>query len=153
MSFLTGKWPPPTHYSNSNEFSHWQMASAIAIWVHLRRLISTFNQFGYFWCVFSISLAPWYCMELWVPNFDEATQFSMKLFKPTVIPNLARGLRYTMQMVFYRRSCGSSLVIKMDLRNVLVYCSMNIFPVDFWELISNFIPHFIGHAITYPCWD
>ena len=22
-----------------------------------------------------------------------------------------------------------------------------------WEWISNFIPHFTGHVITYPCWD
>ena len=22
-----------------------------------------------------------------------------------------------------------------------------------WEWISNFIQHFIGHGITYPCWD
>ena len=25
--------------------------------------------------------------------------------------------------------------------------------VEVWELISNFILHFIGHMITYPCWD
>ena len=24
--------------------------------------------------------------------------------------------------------------------------------VDVWEWISNFIPHFTGHVITYPCW-
>ena len=26
-------------------------------------------------------------------------------------------------------------------------------PVDIWEWISNFIPHFTEHVITYPCWD
>ena len=25
--------------------------------------------------------------------------------------------------------------------------------VDIWQWISNFIPRFIGHVITYPCWD
>ena len=25
--------------------------------------------------------------------------------------------------------------------------------VDVWEWISNFIPHFTGYVITYPCWD
>ena len=25
--------------------------------------------------------------------------------------------------------------------------------VEVWEWISNFIPHFIGHVVTYPCWD
>ena len=25
--------------------------------------------------------------------------------------------------------------------------------VNFWEWIRNFIPHFIGHVVTYPCWD
>ena len=25
--------------------------------------------------------------------------------------------------------------------------------VEVWEWISNFIPHFIGHVITYSCWD
>ena len=25
--------------------------------------------------------------------------------------------------------------------------------VEIWEWISNFIPHFPGHAFTYPCWD
>ena len=25
--------------------------------------------------------------------------------------------------------------------------------VEVWEWISNFIPHFIGHSITYACWD
>ena len=25
--------------------------------------------------------------------------------------------------------------------------------VEVWELISNFIPHFTVHVITYPCWD
>ena len=25
--------------------------------------------------------------------------------------------------------------------------------VEVWELISNFISHFNGHGITYPCWD
>ena len=25
--------------------------------------------------------------------------------------------------------------------------------VEVWEWISNFMPHFIGHVITYPCWD
>ena len=25
--------------------------------------------------------------------------------------------------------------------------------VEVWEWISNFIPHFTGHVITYPCWD
>ena len=24
---------------------------------------------------------------------------------------------------------------------------------DVWESISNFIPHFTGHVITYPYWD
>ena len=24
--------------------------------------------------------------------------------------------------------------------------------VEVWEWISNFIPHFIGHVVTYPCW-
>ena len=25
--------------------------------------------------------------------------------------------------------------------------------IQVWEWISNFIPHFTGHVITYPCWD
>ena len=25
--------------------------------------------------------------------------------------------------------------------------------VEVWEWISNFIPHFTGHGISYPCWD
>ena len=25
--------------------------------------------------------------------------------------------------------------------------------VEVWEWISNFISHFTGHVITYPCWD
>ena len=25
--------------------------------------------------------------------------------------------------------------------------------VEVWELISNFIPHFTEHMVTYPCWD
>ena len=25
--------------------------------------------------------------------------------------------------------------------------------VEFREWISNFIPHFIGHVVTYPCWN
>ena len=25
--------------------------------------------------------------------------------------------------------------------------------VEVWKWISNFITHFTGHAITYPCWD
>ena len=25
--------------------------------------------------------------------------------------------------------------------------------VEVWEWIHNFIPHFTGHVITYPCWD
>ena len=25
--------------------------------------------------------------------------------------------------------------------------------VDVWQLVSNFIPHFTGHVVTYPCWD
>ena len=25
--------------------------------------------------------------------------------------------------------------------------------VEVWELINNFISHFTGHVITYPCWD
>ena len=25
--------------------------------------------------------------------------------------------------------------------------------VEVWEWIINFIPHFTGHVITYPCWD
>ena len=25
--------------------------------------------------------------------------------------------------------------------------------VEVWECISNFIPHFTGHVITYSCWD
>ena len=25
--------------------------------------------------------------------------------------------------------------------------------VDVWEWMSNFIQHFIGHVIIYPCWD
>ena len=25
--------------------------------------------------------------------------------------------------------------------------------VEVWEWISNFISHFPGHVITYPCWD
>ena len=24
---------------------------------------------------------------------------------------------------------------------------------EIWEWISNFNPHFIGHVLTYPCWD
>ena len=25
--------------------------------------------------------------------------------------------------------------------------------VEVWEWISNFIPHFAGHVITFPYWD
>ena len=25
--------------------------------------------------------------------------------------------------------------------------------IDVWEWICNFIPHFTGYVITYPCWD
>ena len=25
--------------------------------------------------------------------------------------------------------------------------------VEVWEWRSNFLPHFIGHVIVYPCWD
>ena len=25
--------------------------------------------------------------------------------------------------------------------------------VEVYEWISNFLPYFTGHAITYPCWD
>ena len=25
--------------------------------------------------------------------------------------------------------------------------------IEVWEWIINFIPHFTGHMITYPCWD
>ena len=25
--------------------------------------------------------------------------------------------------------------------------------VEVWEWMSNFIPHFTGHVIIYPCWD
>ena len=25
--------------------------------------------------------------------------------------------------------------------------------VEVWEWINNFIPHFTGRVITYPCWD
>ena len=25
--------------------------------------------------------------------------------------------------------------------------------IEVWKLISNFIPHFTGHVVTYPCWD
>ena len=25
--------------------------------------------------------------------------------------------------------------------------------VEVWEWINDFIPHFPGHVITYPCWD
>ena len=28
----------------------------------------------------------------------------------------------------------------------------NLKTVEVWELISNFIPHFVGHGITYLCW-
>ena len=24
---------------------------------------------------------------------------------------------------------------------------------EVWEWISNFISHFTGHEVTYPCWD
>ena len=34
--------------------------------------------------------------------------------------------------------------------NVLDYITYN---REVWEWISNFIPHFIGHVITYPCSD
>ena len=31
--------------------------------------------------------------------------------------------------------------------------NFNSFTIEVWEWISNFIPHFSGHAITYPCRD
>ena len=36
----------------------------------------------------------------------------------------------------------------------ITYASPNVnsATVEVWEWISNFIPHFDGHAITHPCW-
>ena len=31
--------------------------------------------------------------------------------------------------------------------------NFNISTIEVWGRISNFIPHFTGHMITYPCWD
>ena len=31
--------------------------------------------------------------------------------------------------------------------------NFNAATVEVWEWLSNFIPHLIGHVITYACWD
>ena len=31
--------------------------------------------------------------------------------------------------------------------------NINSCTVEVWEWMINFIPHFTGHVITYPCWD
>ena len=33
------------------------------------------------------------------------------------------------------------------------FLNFNSVTVEVWEWISNLIPHFTGHVITYPCWD
>ena len=34
-----------------------------------------------------------------------------------------------------------------------LFANLNGCTVEFLEWISNFIPHFTGYVITYPCWD
>ena len=36
---------------------------------------------------------------------------------------------------------------------LFVIWEVNGWAFEVWEWISNFIPHFIGYMITYPCWD
>ena len=36
---------------------------------------------------------------------------------------------------------------------VYPFSNFNGCTVEVWELISNFMPHFIGHVISYACWD
>ena len=33
------------------------------------------------------------------------------------------------------------------------FSDFNVAAIDVWELLGNFIPHFIMDVITYPCWD
>ena len=37
--------------------------------------------------------------------------------------------------------------------NTCPFPNFNGATVEVWEWISNFIPHFTRHLITYPCWD
>ena len=37
--------------------------------------------------------------------------------------------------------------------NYLLIHKLNGATAEVWEWISHFIPYFIRHAITYPCWD
>ena len=39
------------------------------------------------------------------------------------------------------------------MRDEIIHPFPNGWTVEVWEWINDFIPHFIGHVITYPCWD
>ena len=45
--------------------------------------------------------------------------------------------------------------IRYNMRGGITYPlpNFNGATVEVWEWISNFIPHFTGHVITYPCWN
>ena len=46
-----------------------------------------------------------------------------------------------------------SIHIHYGVWNEITYPFLNLYGVDVedWKWISNFIPHFTGHVITYPC--
>ena len=60
----------------------------------------------------------------------------------------------TFTRTFVRVSKMNAVVFQMlALLQKYPFINFNGATFEVWEWISNFIPHFTGHVITYPCWD
>ena len=100
----------------------------------------------------------WYCYS-WIEINTLIKAFQYDFFLPLrrgipdmqrpsyVIPMVADGLTLIPTMI----SNHIHYKIWDEITNPVA--NFNDVAIEVWEWISNFVPYFTGHAITYPCWD
>ena len=129
-----------------------------AVWLSIGLMGTNFSQIGIEILSFSfknmylktssVNMAAILFRERWVNSENDIHWFVRIVFSTQLYG-------FGIWQTFYH---GSTIYIaynslKLILPNVFLSTIRFVTAVDVWELISNFIPHFIGFLITYPCCD
>ena len=72
--------------------------------------------------------------------------------RPAAVPGNTSGPFYQLGLTLIPAWICNYIHYKMWDENTYPFPNFNGTTVEVWEWISNFIAHFTGHVITYPCW-
>ena len=101
-----------------------------------------------FYHINSTPIFSWLFLNKWHSRYKPL----LSVVNPQVFKNI-RALFTTMDQLLISAWISNHIYYKMWDEIIYQFPNFNGAAIEVWEWISNFIPHFIGHVISYPWWD